>query len=26
VNWVHTAQDGCTWWAIVNTLINLWVP
>lgn len=26
VDWMHMAQHGCTWWAVVNTLINLRVP
>jgi len=23
VDWMHMAQDGYMWWAILNTLINL---
>jgi hypothetical protein len=26
VDWVHLAQDRDRWVAIVNTVMNLWVP
>jgi hypothetical protein len=26
VDWMHVAQDRYQWWAIVNTVMNLWVP
>jgi hypothetical protein len=26
VNWIHLAQDRDTWWALVNTMMNLRVP
>jgi hypothetical protein len=26
VDWIHLAQDGDHWWALVNTVMNLWVP
>jgi hypothetical protein len=26
VNWIHLAQDGFQWWALVNTATNLRVP
>jgi hypothetical protein len=26
VNWIHLAQDRDQWWALVNTVMNLWVP
>jgi len=26
VDWMHLAQDRDQWWALVNTLISLWVP
>jgi hypothetical protein len=26
VDWIHLARDGDTWQALVNTVINLWVP
>jgi hypothetical protein len=26
VNWMHLAQDGDKWQALMNTLMNLWVP
>jgi hypothetical protein len=26
VDWIHLAQDRDQWWALVNTVINLWVP
>jgi hypothetical protein len=24
VDWIHLAQDGDQWWALVNTVMNLW--
>jgi hypothetical protein len=26
VDWIHLAQDKDGWWALVNTVMNLWVP
>jgi hypothetical protein len=26
VNWMHLAQDRDQRWAVVNTVMNLWVP
>jgi hypothetical protein len=26
VEWIHLAQDRDKWWALVNTVMNLWVP
>jgi hypothetical protein len=26
VDWIQLAQDRVKWWALVNTVINLWVP
>jgi hypothetical protein len=26
VDWIHWAQDRARWWALVNTVMNLWVP
>jgi hypothetical protein len=26
VDWNHWAQDRDRWWALVNTVMNLWVP
>jgi hypothetical protein len=26
VNWIHLDQDRDWWWALVNTVMNLWVP
>jgi hypothetical protein len=26
VYWIHVAQDSDTWRALVNTVMNLWVP
>jgi hypothetical protein len=26
VDWIHLARDGIQWQAVVNTVMNLWVP
>jgi hypothetical protein len=26
VDWIHLAQDRDQWWALVNIVMNLWVP
>jgi hypothetical protein len=26
VDWIHLAQNRDQWWALVNTVMNLWVP
>jgi hypothetical protein len=26
VDWIHLAQGRDQWWALVNTVLNLWVP
>jgi hypothetical protein len=26
VDWIHLAQDSDLWWALVNVVLNLWVP
>jgi hypothetical protein len=26
VDWIHVAQGRDQWWALVNTVMNLWVP
>jgi hypothetical protein len=26
VDWIHLAHDGDQWWAVVNMIMNLWVP
>jgi hypothetical protein len=26
VDWIHLAQDGDRWQALVDTAMNLWVP
>jgi len=26
VNWMHLAEDREQWWALVNTVMNFWVP
>jgi hypothetical protein len=26
VDWIHLAQDRVQWKALVNTVMNLWVP
>jgi hypothetical protein len=26
VEWIQLAQDRGRWWAVVNTVMNLWVP
>jgi hypothetical protein len=26
VDWIHLAQDRDWWWALVNTVMNIWVP
>jgi hypothetical protein len=25
-NWIWLAQDRVQWWAVVNMVMNLWVP
>jgi hypothetical protein len=25
VDWAHIPQDGVQWWALVNTVMNLWI-
>jgi hypothetical protein len=26
MDWIHLAQDKHQWWALVNMVINMWVP
>jgi hypothetical protein len=26
VDWIHLTQKRDWWWALVNTITNLWVP
>jgi hypothetical protein len=26
VNWIHLTQDIVQWWAVMNTVMNIWVP
>jgi len=26
MDWIDLAQDGDRWWALVNVVMNLWVP
>jgi len=26
VDWIHLTQDRDQWWALVNTVMSLWVP
>jgi len=26
VNWIHMAQDGVEWWALVNEVMNFRAP
>jgi len=26
VEWIHLAEVSDKWWALVNTVMNLWVP
>jgi hypothetical protein len=26
VDWMHLAQDREKWWALVNMVMNIWVP
>jgi len=26
VDWMYLAEDGDQWWAIMNMVMNLWVP
>jgi hypothetical protein len=26
VDWIHLTQDRNQWWALMNTVMNIWVP
>jgi hypothetical protein len=26
MDWIYLAQDRDQWWALINTVMNLWVP
>jgi hypothetical protein len=26
VDWMYLAQDRDLWWALVDTIMNLWIP
>jgi hypothetical protein len=26
VDWMHLAKNNYQWWALVNAVVNLWVP
>jgi hypothetical protein len=26
VDWIHLAQDREEWWALLNVVMNVWVP
>jgi len=26
VRWIHLVQDSDHWWAVVNMVVNIWVP
>jgi hypothetical protein len=26
VDWIHLVQDKVQWWALMNMVMNLWVP
>jgi len=26
MNWIHLAQNRDQWWALMNTVMNLWIP
>jgi hypothetical protein len=26
MDWIDVAQDSDSWWALVNAVMNLWVP
>jgi hypothetical protein len=26
MDWIELAQDRAMWWALVNVVMNLWVP
>jgi hypothetical protein len=26
MDWINLAQDRARWWAVVNMVMNLWIP
>lgn len=26
MDWIHLAEDRDKWWAVMNAVINLWLP